>query len=70
MLALGLVLNPLGIGLFCWLMFERLYMRCCFRRMSTFGMMAFRGGAGVVPARCSQNGFYALTLVIGRARSP
>jgi hypothetical protein len=22
MLALGLVLNPLGIGLFCWLMFE------------------------------------------------
>ena len=50
MLALGLLLNTVGIGLFCWLIFTlAVYALPCFVAVSA-GMMAFHSGAGVLGA--------------------
>jgi hypothetical protein len=48
MLALGLVLNTVGIGLFCWLIFTlAVYALPFFVAVGT-GIMAFQGGAGLL----------------------
>jgi hypothetical protein len=65
MLALGPVLNPLGIGPFCWLILElAVYALLLFVAVS-IGMMAFRGGAGVAGALFAGMASGALTLVSG-----
>ena len=50
MLALGLVLNTLGIGLFCWLIFTLAVYALPFFVALSVGMTAFHSGAGVVGA--------------------
>jgi hypothetical protein len=50
MLALGLVLNTVGIGLFGWLIFTlAVYALPFFVAVST-GMMAYQSGAGILGA--------------------
>ena len=48
MLALGLVLNTVGIGLFCWLIFTLAVYALPFLVGLTAGMAAFHSGAGVI----------------------
>ena len=50
MLALGLVLNTVGIGLFCWLIFALAVYALPFFVAVSVGMLAFHSGAGVVGA--------------------
>ena len=50
MLALGLVLNTLGIGLFCWAIFALAVYALPFFVASSIGMLAFHSGAGVIGA--------------------
>ena len=66
MFALGLVLNALGIGLFCWLIFELAVYALPFFTAVTVGMMALHSGAGVVGALLVGIGTAALTLVTGQ----
>lgn len=66
MLALGLLLNIAGVGLFCWLIFTlALYALPFFVGLSVF-MLAWHGGAGVLGAPLL--GFVAggVTLGIGQ----
>jgi hypothetical protein len=66
MLALGLVLNTVGIGLFCWLIFTlAVYALPVFVAVSA-GMMAFHGGAGVVGAPLAGIAAGAATIAIGQ----
>lgn len=47
MLALGLLLNTVGIGLFCWLIFTLAVYALPFFVAINAGMLAFHSGAGV-----------------------
>ncbi|WP_377828135.1 hypothetical protein ACFKHW_29570 [Bradyrhizobium lupini] len=62
MLALGLVLNTLGIGLFCWAIFALAVYALPFFVALSIGMLAFRHGAGVVGALLIEMASGALTL--------
>jgi len=66
MLALGLVLNTLGIGLFCWLIFSLAIYALPFFVALSAGMLAFRDGAGVFGALLIGIASGALTLAAGR----
>ena len=50
MLALGLILNTVGIGLFCWLIFTLAVYALPFFVALNAGMLAFHSGAGVIGA--------------------
>lgn len=64
MLALGLVLNTLGIGLFCWAIFALAVY--AFVALS-IAMAAFQNGAGVVGALLIGAAGGALTLAVSQA---
>ncbi|MDE5446113.1 hypothetical protein GWG65_32895 [Bradyrhizobium sp. CSA207] len=66
MLALGLVLNTLGIGLFCWAIFALAVYPLPFFVALSVGMLAFRDGAGVVGALLIGIASGALTLAAGQ----
>ncbi|WFU58295.1 hypothetical protein QA639_12660 [Bradyrhizobium pachyrhizi] len=66
MLVLGLVLNVLGIGLFCWLIFMLAVYALPFFVALSIGMLAFHGGAGVVGALLIGLASGALTLAVGQ----
>lgn len=66
MLALGLALNTLGIGLFCWLIFALAVYALPFFVAVTVGMSAFRDGAGVFGALLIGIVSGALTLAAGQ----
>ncbi|MBO4225319.1 hypothetical protein [Bradyrhizobium neotropicale] len=66
MLALGLVLNTLGIGLFCWLIFELAVYALPFLTAVTVGILALHSGTGVVGALLVGIGTAALTLATGQ----
>ncbi|MBR1177068.1 hypothetical protein JQ617_24160 [Bradyrhizobium sp. KB893862 SZCCT0404] len=66
MLALGLVLNTVGIGLFCWLIFALAVYALPFFIAVSIGMMAFHGGSGIVGALLVGMASGALTLAIGQ----
>jgi hypothetical protein len=65
-LALGLLLNTVGIGLFCWLVFTlAVYALPFFVAVST-GMMAFHSDAGIFGAPLVGIAAGAVTLAIGQ----
>ena len=66
MLALGLVLNTLGIGLFCWAIFALAVYALPFFVALIIGMTALQSGAGVVGALLIGTTVGALTLVLGQ----
>ncbi|TYL86029.1 hypothetical protein [Bradyrhizobium cytisi] len=66
MLALGLVLNTLGIGLFCWAIFALAVYALPFFVALSVGMLAFRDGVGVVGALLIGIASGALTLAVGQ----
>ncbi|WP_245312720.1 hypothetical protein [Bradyrhizobium macuxiense] len=66
MLALGLVLNTVGIGLFCWLVFALAVYALPFFVALNIGMMAFHGGAGVIGALLIGIAAGALTTALGQ----
>jgi hypothetical protein len=66
MLALGLVLNAVGIGLFCWLIFSLAVYALPFFVALSVGMLAFRDGAGVVGALLIGIASGALTPAVGQ----
>ncbi|MFB9264032.1 hypothetical protein ACFFWD_12740 [Bradyrhizobium erythrophlei] len=66
MLALGLVLNTLGIGSFCWLTIALAVYALPFFVALSIGMTAFQGGVGVVGALVIGTAGGALTLVLGQ----
>ena len=66
MLAFGLILNALGIGLFCWLIFELAVYALPFFTAVTAGMMAFHSGAGLVGALLAGVATATLTLTLGQ----
>ena len=65
MLALGLVLNTIGIGLFCWLIFTLAVYALPFFVAVNAGMLAFHG-AGVVGASIVGIAAGAVTLAVGQ----
>jgi len=65
MLALGLVLNTVGIGLFCWLIFTLEVYALPFFVAVNAGMLAFHG-AGVVGASIVGIAAGAVTLAVGQ----
>ncbi|QPF83976.1 hypothetical protein IC762_30755 [Bradyrhizobium genosp. L] len=66
MLILGLILNMLGIGLFCWLIFTlAIYAFPFFVALSAW-LAAIHGGAGVAIAFCVAIIAGVLTLFIGQ----
>lgn len=67
MLALGLVLNTLSIGLFCWAIFALAVYALPFFVAVSIGMTAFQHGAGVVGALLIGTAGGALTLAVGQA---
>jgi hypothetical protein len=66
MLALGLVLNTLGIGFFCWAIFALAVYALPFFVALSIGMLAFYGGAGVVGALLIGFASGALTVAVGQ----
>ncbi|WP_407150478.1 hypothetical protein [Bradyrhizobium sp. ORS 86] len=66
MLALGLVLNVLGIGLFCWAIFALAVYALPFFVALSIGMTAFQSGAGLIGALLIATAGGALTLVLGQ----
>ncbi|MDA9545324.1 hypothetical protein ACM43_12910 [Bradyrhizobium sp. CCBAU 45321] len=66
MLALGLVLNTLGIGLFCWAIFALAVYALPFFVALSIGMTAFQSGAGLIGALLLGTAGGALTLVFGQ----
>ena len=66
MLGIGLILNALGIGLFCWLIFELVAYALPFFLALTVGMMAWHSGAGAVAALLAGFATAGLTLAIGQ----
>ena len=66
MLALGLVLNTLGIGLFCWAIFTLAVYALPFFVALSSGMAAFQSGAGLLGALLIATAGGALTLVLGQ----
>lgn len=67
MLAIGLVLNTLGIGLFCWAIFALAVYALPFFVALSIGMTAFQNGAGVVGALLIGTAGGALTLALSQA---
>ena len=65
MLALGLVLNTVGIGLFCWLIFTLAVYALPFFVAVNAGILAFHG-AGVVGASIVGIAAGAVTLAVGQ----
>ena len=65
MLALGLLLNTLGIGLFCWLIFTLAVYALPFFVAVNAGILAFHG-AGVVGASIVGIAAGAVTLAVGQ----
>ncbi|MDA9476713.1 hypothetical protein XI03_19765 [Bradyrhizobium sp. CCBAU 65884] len=66
MLALGLVLNTLGIGLFCWAIFALAVYALPFFVALSIAMTAFQSGAGLIGALLIATAGGALTLVLGQ----
>ena len=66
MLAIGLVLNTLGIGFFCWLVFALAVYALPFFVGITIGMLAFRDGAGVFGGLLIGIASGGLTLAAGQ----
>ncbi|QOZ13038.1 hypothetical protein SAMN05192541_15522 [Bradyrhizobium arachidis] len=66
MLAIGLVLNTLGIGLFCWAIFALAVYALPFFVALSIGMTAFQSGAGLIGALLLGTTGGALTLVLGQ----
>ena len=66
MLALGLVLNTVGLGLFCWLIFALAVYAVPFFVAVSIGMLTLNSGAGVVGALLVGIIAGALTLVLGQ----
>ena len=66
MLALGLVLNTVGIGLFCWLIFALAVYAVPFFVAVSIGMLTLNSGAGVIGALLVGIVAGASTLVIGQ----
>ena len=66
MLALGLVLNTLGIGLFCWAIFALAVYALPFYVALSIGVMTFQSGAGLIGALLLGTAGGALTLVLGQ----
>ncbi|MBR1162816.1 hypothetical protein [Bradyrhizobium elkanii] len=65
--ALGLVLNALGIGLFCWVVFALAVYALPFFVALNFGMIAYHGGAGVIGALLVAIAAGVLTFAVGEA---
>jgi hypothetical protein len=66
MLALGLLLNVAGIGLFCWLIFTlAVYALPFFVAVDAF-MMALHGGAGILGAPLAGIAAGGVTLALAR----
>ncbi|MDA9495135.1 hypothetical protein XI09_14465 [Bradyrhizobium sp. CCBAU 11386] len=66
MLALGLALNAIGVGLLCWLIFAIAVYALPFFVAMNIGMTAFRGGAGVVGALLVGIASGAFTVVLSQ----
>lgn len=66
MLALGLVLNTLGIGLFCWAIFALAVYALPFFVALSIGMATLQSGVGVVGALLIGIAGGALTLLLGQ----
>jgi hypothetical protein len=66
MLGIGLILNSLGIGLFCWLIFELAVYALPFFVGVIAGAMAWHSGAGAVGTVLAGFATAALTLAIGQ----
>ena len=66
MLALGLLLNTLGIGLFCWLIFTLAVYALPFSVAVSAGIAAVHSGAGILGAPLVGVGAGAATLAIGQ----
>jgi hypothetical protein len=66
MLALGLFLNTLGIGLFCWAIFALAVYALPFFVALSIGMTALQSGAGVVSALLIGTAGGALTLAFAQ----
>ncbi|MDA9443355.1 hypothetical protein XH98_30575 [Bradyrhizobium sp. CCBAU 51745] len=67
MLAIGLVLNTLGVGLFCWAIFALAVYALPFFVALSIGMTAFQNGAGVFSAMLIGTAGGVLTLAVGQA---
>jgi hypothetical protein len=65
-LPLGLLLNMLGIGLFCWVILALAANALPFFVVLSIGMMALHGGAGVIGALLIGTAVGVQTLVIGQ----
>ena len=66
MLALGLVLNTVGLGLFCWLIFALAVYAVPFFVAVSIGMLTLNSGAGVIGALLVGIVAGGSTLVIGQ----
>jgi hypothetical protein len=66
MLAFGLLLNTVGIGLFCWLIFTLAVYGFPFFVAVSVGMAAFHSGAGVLGAPLVGIAAGAVALAIGQ----
>ncbi|RXG85676.1 hypothetical protein [Bradyrhizobium zhanjiangense] len=66
MIALGLVLNTIGIGLFCWAIFALAVYALPFFVALSIGMTAFQSGASLIGALLIATAGGALTLVLGQ----
>lgn len=66
MLVLGLVLNTVGLGLFCWLIFALAAYAVPFFVAVSIGMLTFNSGAGVIGALLVGIIAGALTLILGQ----
>jgi hypothetical protein len=66
MLALGILLNTLGIGLFCWLIFTLAIYALPFFVAVSAGIIAFDSGGGILGAPLIGIAVGALTLTIGQ----
>jgi hypothetical protein len=66
MLAIGFVLNTLGIALFCWLILTLAVYAFPFSIAVSAGMMAFHGGAGILGALLLGIAAGLATLAIGQ----
>jgi hypothetical protein len=66
MLALGLVLNTVGIGLFCWLIVTLAVYALPFFVAVNAGMIAFHSGAGILGAPLVGIAAGVVTLAIGQ----
>ena len=69
MLALGLLLNFAGIGLFCWLIFMLAAYALPFFVGLTVFMMALHGGAGILGAPLVGIAAGGMVLAVGQAAS-